>query len=101
MSFADNLELLPDTAHLRTIELAGPDGTMSVIENRPGSQGSVRLYAWLLAKYGELDRMAAAEGLELYAEHVADARAHPGKHVNIDRLLEIVVDGRPWCATIR
>jgi Uncharacterized protein conserved in bacteria len=26
-------------------------------------------------------------GLEWYAEHVADARAFPGKHPNIDRLL--------------
>lgn len=101
MSFADNLQLLPDTAHLGAIELTGPDGETALIENLPGSQGSVRLYAWLFAKYGELGRMAAAEGLEFYAEHVADARAHPGKHVNIDRLLEIVVDGRPWFATIR
>jgi len=101
MSFADNLELLPDTGHLAAIELAGPDGATALIENLPGSQGSVRLYAWLFAKYGDLGRMAAAEGLELYAEHVADARANPGKHPNIDRLLEIVVDGRPWHGSIR
>jgi len=96
VSFADNLNLLPETGHLAVIELTGPDGEAAVIENVPGSQGSVRVYAWLFAKYGDLGRMAAAEGLELYAEHVADARAHPGKHPNIDRLLAIVVDGRPW-----
>ena len=27
------------------------------------------------------------EGLELYAEHTADALANPGKHPNIDRLI--------------
>jgi hypothetical protein len=96
MSFADNLGLLPDVGHLTSIELVGPAGETAVIENVSGSQGSARVYAWLFAKYGDLGRMAAAEGLEIYAEHVADARANPGKHPNIDRLLEIVLDGRPW-----
>lgn len=96
MSFADNLSRLPETGQLAAIELTGPGGETAVIENVPGSQGSVRLYAWLLAKYGEIGRMAAAEGLDIYAEHVADARAHPGKHPNIDRLLAFVADGRAW-----
>lgn len=96
MSFAEYLTLLPETAHLTAIDLTGPDGEAARIDNVPGSQGSVRVYAWLFTKYGEIGRMAAAEGLEIYAEHVADARANPGKHPNIDRLLAIVVDGRPW-----
>ena len=101
MSFADNLSRLPETGHLAAIELTGLGGETAVIENVPGSQGSVRLYAWLFAKHDDLGRMAAAEGLDLYAEHVADARAHPGKHPNIDRLLAIVVDGRPWHGRIQ
>lgn len=101
MSFVDNLKRLPETGHLLAIELTGPDGQSAVIENIPGSQGSVRVYAALLAKHGELGRMAAAEGLDSYAEHVADARANPGKHPNIDRLLEIVLDGRPWRGVVR
>lgn len=96
MNFADNLNLLPEVAQLTAIELTGPEGETARIENVPGSQGSVRVYAWLFTKYGEIGRMAAAEGLDIYAEHVADARANPGKHPNIDRLLAIVVDGRPW-----
>ena len=36
---------------------------------------------------------AAEEGLRLYAEHSADARAHPGKHPNIDRLFDIIAQG--------
>ena len=32
---------------------------------------------------------AARAGLEFYAEHTEDARANPGKHPNIDRLLEL------------
>ncbi|MNU01880.1 hypothetical protein D3C72_2454080 [compost metagenome] len=36
---------------------------------------------------GSITPAAASLGLEWYAEHVADARAFPGKHPNIDRLL--------------
>lgn len=96
MSFAANLAMLPITEHLAGIVLTGPDGRSARIENLPGSQGSVRLYAWLLGKHGELDAAAATEGLELYAEHAADARTHPGKHPNIDRLLAILAEGRAW-----
>jgi hypothetical protein len=101
VSFADNLKVLPDASHLVAVELTGPDGKAAVIENLPGSQGSVRVYAALLAKHGRLDRVAAAEGLDIYAEHVADARVNPGQHPNIDRLLEIVIDGRPWQGRVR
>lgn len=31
-----------------------------------------------------------------FAEHVADAGAHPGMHPNIDRLFEIVETGRVY-----
>jgi hypothetical protein len=32
---------------------------------------------------------ASVEGLALYAEHTEDARIYPGKHPNIDRLLDV------------
>jgi len=38
---------------------------------------------------------AAKQGLELYAEHTADAKAFPGKHPNIDRLLTMLANGEP------
>jgi len=101
VSFADNLNALPDAGYLVAVDLTGPDGETAVIENIPGSQGSVRVYAALLAKHGELGRSAAEEGVDLYAEHVSDARAHPGKHPNIDRLLAIIADGRPWQGRVR
>lgn len=100
MAFADNLAGLPAADHLVYIELAGPEGETAVIENRPGSQGSLRLYQHLALKYGVIDAAAAAEGLVLYAEHTADARAHPGRHPNIDRLLMIQADGRAWSARL-
>jgi len=94
--FAENLSGLPPADHLAAVRLLGPDGQVEAILNQPGSQGSVRVYAYLVSRRGSLDAAAAAEGLALYAEHTEDARAHPGKHPNIDRLLAIQADGRPW-----
>ena len=95
MSFADNLAALPSVDHLSRLDLVSGDSVVASIENRPGSAGSVRLYAWLVQRYGRIDRAAALEGLRLYAEHSEDARQHPGKHPNIDRLFAIAAGGAP------
>ena len=92
-SFVENLVNLPNVDDLIAIELTGPDNTRAIIENKPGSQGSLRLYRHLLTKYGVINAAAAAEGLALYAEHTQDARQNPGKHPNIDRLLAIEASG--------
>jgi hypothetical protein len=96
VSFAEVLAGLPSVDHLSGIELSGPDGEAEWVENKPGSQGSLKVYHYLLEKFGKLDGAAAKAGLVMYAEHTLDARAYPGKHPNIDRLLAIVADGRPW-----
>jgi hypothetical protein len=89
MSFAENLARLPAADGIAAIVLEDPAGGIERIENVPGSQGSVRVYAYLAGKHESLDAVAAEEGLALYAEHTADARANPGKHPNIDRLITI------------
>lgn len=100
-AFRDNLALLPDIAGLAGIELAGielvaPDGTVAGrIANAPGTQGSLAVYAYLGSAFGRIDAAAAAHGLALFAEHTADARARPGAHPNIDRLLAIADGGAP------
>lgn len=104
-SFAENLAALPAVDHLLAIELTAPDGTLTVIENKPGSQGSLRVYQYLQVKFGAINATAAAEGLVLYAEQAEDARLNPGKHPNIDRLLEIASSGgvlsvRPLAAVL-
>jgi hypothetical protein len=43
--------------------------------------------------FGAITPLAAQTGLELYAEHTDDARANPGKHPNIDRLLALIESG--------
>lgn len=94
--FAENLAGLPAVGHLDSLELTGPDGQIEAIMNQPGSQGSLRLYAYLLDAFGAIGPEAAEAGLTLYGEHAADAQANPGQHPNIDRLFAIRIDGRAW-----
>lgn len=90
MSFAENLKKLPGISHLAAINLLDAEGNVvAAIENKPGSAGSVAVYNHLAQTYGAITPEAAKKGLEIYAEHTEDARAHPGKHPNIDRLIEL------------
>lgn len=99
--FSDVLQTLDDASHVARIELFHPDGSAAgVIENKPGSQGSVKVYNHLARMYGEISLDAAVEGLSLYAEHTADAENCPGKHPNIDRLLNILEDEQPLSVKI-
>ncbi|MBT9551290.1 MAG: DUF2322 family protein [Hydrogenophaga sp.] len=89
MNFADRLKQLPATSHLAALQLLDAQGqVVATIENRPGQTGSLAVYAALAAQHGgRITPEAAALGLQWYAEHTADAHAHPGKHPNIDRLV--------------
>ncbi|WP_303786917.1 DUF2322 family protein [Azovibrio restrictus] len=90
MSFAENLKKLPGISHLAAIQLLDAEGKeAALIENKPGSAGSVAVYNHLAQTYGSITQEAARKGLEIYAEHTEDARLNPGKHPNIDRLLQI------------
>lgn len=88
MNFAQRLQLLPSAQHLAALQVLDVQGNIvAQLENKPGQAGSLAVYAALAALYGGQITPAAAQlGLEWYAEHTADAQAHPGKHPNIDRL---------------
>ena len=95
MAFADNLKQLPPVTHLAELQLLDAAGNVvATIENKPGKAGSLAVYAALAAKHGSINAAAAEEGLQLFAEHTASARYHPGSHPNIDRLLAIVASGQ-------
>lgn len=99
--FSDVLLSLDDASHIERIELYNKDGSKEgVIENKPGSQGSLKVYAHLARMYGEISLDAAVEGLSLYAEHTPDAENCPGKHPNIDRLLNILENEQPLSVKI-
>lgn len=89
MNFAEQLKQLPSITHVAAIELLDASGgVVARIDNQPGKAGSVAVYHALAQKHGGvITPAAAAEGLELFCEHTASARAHPGSHPNIDRLL--------------
>lgn len=88
--FASNLKKLPGISHLAAINLLDADGNVQdSIENKAGSQGSLAVYNHLAQTFGAITPEAAKKGLELYAEHTEDARLHPGKHPNIDRLIAL------------
>lgn len=95
MNFADILKSLPEFAGEKLVLTDAAGTEVAVIANAPGTAGSFRVYAHLAQKYGAINAEAAAEGLVIYAEHAQDASQHPGKHPNIDRLMAIMLDGRP------
>ncbi len=90
MNFAERLKTLPSVAHLASLELLDASGTVvATLHNRPGQAGSLAVYHALAQQHGgSITPAAAALGLQWYEEHTADAQANPGKHPNIDRLVE-------------
>ncbi len=99
--FSDVLLTLDDASHVQRIELYNQDGSSAgVIENKPGSQGSLKVYHHLYKMYGAITLDAAVEGLSLYAEHTEDAENCPGKHPNVDRLLNILENEAPLTVKI-
>lgn len=95
-SFKDNLQLLPSIEGLARIELMDEAGAVvATIENQPGKQGSLAVYQYLQQSFGALNAEAASHGMDVFGEHTADAKARPGAHPNIDRLIEIVEGGAP------
>jgi len=95
-SFKENLQLLPSVEGLDRIEILDASGiVVATIENQPGKQGSLVVYRYLARNFEIIDADAAAHGLEVFAEHTADAKNRPGAHPNIDHLLAIFDGGDP------
>ena len=90
MQFSEILATLPAIDHIAALELFDGDVLVARLENKPGTAGSVRVYHALMQEFGEINAAAATKGLQLYAEHTADAKAFQGKHPNIDRLLTLI-----------
>lgn len=91
-NFQENLQTLPGVDDLERLELYASDShtPSAIIENKAGQAGSLAVYYKVSVDFGGIGPAAARKALELYAEHVEDARTHPGKHPNIDRLLTVI-----------
>lgn len=98
MNFQDYLATFPPIDHLTGLDVQDADGkTVHHIPAVQGKLGSLKLYNALAERFnGRLDKEAAEQGLIWFAEHVADARAHSGKHPNIDLLEKVVQSGETW-----
>ncbi len=83
MSFKENLDKMPDIAHLSGLDIIDSEGRVAhYIPAAEGKLGSLKLYHALAQEFGNtLNRW--------FAEIVDDAKAHPGKHPNIDLLLKV------------
>lgn len=88
--FNDILLTLDDSDRIDRIEIYRNNSLIGTIENKPGSQGSIKVYQHLWKLFGAITLDAAIEGLDLYSEHTEDAEKNPGKHPNIDRLLSVM-----------
>jgi len=94
--FSDLLLTLDSADEVQRIELYDESGKLAgTIENKPGSQGSIKVYHHLYKMYGAITLDAAVEGLSLYAEHTEDAENCPGKHPNVDRLIQVLEEEAP------
>ena len=89
--FKEALNALPDIDHVIKIKLYDVHGNfVDDIENLQGTQGSLKVYFYLYKNFRKINLEAAQKGLELFSEHTAEAKKHPGSHPNIDRLISIV-----------
>ncbi len=93
MKFSDTLKTLPEASGtcLHVCDTVGAE--VAVIDNAPGTAGSFRVYAYLAKKFGSITPEAVEAGLAIYAEHTDDAYLNPGKHPNIDRLIDLQESG--------
>ncbi len=98
MNFKETLNTLPAADHLRGLDIVDAAGTVvHHIPAAPGKMGSLRLYNALAERFGgALSPEAVQQGLAWFAEHVADARANPGAHPNIDLLLKPGAGDTGW-----
>ena len=88
MSFQDNLAKMPSITHLQGLDIYNEsEELIHHIPAIPGKLGSLSVYHCLALEFNNrLDLTAAQYGLQLFAEHVADAQANPGKHPNVELL---------------
>ena len=93
MDFKTILTTLPEITPLSGLNVTERETVIHHITATEGKLGSLRVYNALALQFnGKLDRTSAQKGLELFAEHTADAKQNPGKHPNIDLLLRVIED---------
>lgn len=99
--FSEILLSLESADHIQRIEFHDTSGQLcGKIENKPGTQGSLKVYFHLFKTFGRISQDAAVEGLALFGEYTEDAESSPGKHPNVDRLFDVLDDDEPLTVSI-
>ena len=97
MDFKTILETLPTIDHLTGLNILDGETVIHHIPAVAGKLGSLRVYNALAQQFnGKLDHTSAEKGLEIFAEHTADAKVNPGKHPNIDLLLAVIDENKNY-----
>ncbi|QLB13754.1 hypothetical protein EV697_11012 [Bisgaardia hudsonensis] len=97
MEFKDKLIELPTIEHLQGINIQLGDQLIHHIPAVQGKLGSLKVYNALAQEFdGILDMKTAKKGLMLFCEHTEDAKLNPGKHPNIDFLIEVIKQDRTY-----
>lgn len=93
-TFAETLAKLPHVDNIKQIEIYDQyDNLVNTIPNADGKRGSLRLFNYLATLYdNKFDHITAMKGLDLFCEVTKEAIHNPGKHPNIDLLLELAND---------
>lgn len=92
--FSDVLLKIEAAENVKEIALFDGSKEVDTIPNMPGKSGSVKVYYHLYQTFGSINVEAAKKGLALFAEHTKDAEDNPGKHPNIDRLFQVINEGK-------
>lgn len=97
MDFKTILDTLPTIEHLSGLNVLDGETVIHHIPAVAGKLGSLRVYNALAQQFnGKLDRTSAEKGLEIFAEHTADAKVNVGKHPNIDLLLDVIAENKTY-----
>lgn len=97
--FKEDMAKLPNTDHIKSIELLGlrngykraPEFNAEV-RNVEGKKSSVAIFNALLTEFRVINQAAAQKGLIMYGPFVDEAKRKPGMHPNIDLLLRVCED---------
>lgn len=101
MSFKKNIESLKHDSALKKILLYKNSTKIGEIRNVEGEKNSLKIYSHILEfENGTIDVNGAEKALNLFSEYVEESKKTPGKHPNIDRLIEIIKTKVPIQAVI-
>ncbi len=86
--FEENLKKLKSIENLVLIRVFDANENLqSIIPNLPGTEGALQVFNHIAQNSGTITFEQAKEGIQLFGEHVEDAKKNPAQHPNLSLLL--------------